>query len=71
MTELQTDIAARAVRCAVWLALVESERIGWIDVRDDLYRLHATVETRLHGAEYEQWRRHLEHEGPHQGDPDA
>ena len=70
LQELRDDNVMRACRCAIWIALLEAERLaGWTDVRDDLYHLHALVTDRLHRADYDEWRRRLDAEGPHQPEP--
>ena len=60
------DTAARAVRCAVWLGLLEAQRAQWPDVVASLYEAHATAAARVRDREYHQWRAQLEIEGPHQ-----
>jgi hypothetical protein len=69
--QLQGDNTRRACRCAVWIALLEAERAGWLDVRDDLYQLHAVVDDRVRQADIDQWRASLLIEGPHQPERDA
>ena len=69
-TTIPADTTARAVRCAVWLGLLEAQRVGWTDVAEELFDLHARVVQRVRAAEYAEWRSDLELEGPHQGDRD-
>lgn len=64
--ETETDTTARAVRAALWLALVEAQRAGWPDVIDALCPLLQRADERLRASEYLTWHQQLEAEGPHQ-----